>query len=202
FYEHVHLNFEGNYLLALGFAAEAAKLLPAAVTRDDRGTWLTADEAHAQLVVTPWDRYRVYQNVFRRETQPPFTWQSNHAARVESMAAKIAQLRPMMTRAAAGEAAELYRQRLARHPDDFYLHGNLAKLFEDNGNFPAAVPEWEQLQRLLPYHFGPCYYLGKALGRVGRYEEGEKWLKRTLELRPDAVEAMDELGLQLVRRKG
>ena len=28
FYEHVHLNFAGNYLLALNFAEQAKKLLP------------------------------------------------------------------------------------------------------------------------------------------------------------------------------
>ena len=43
FYEHVHLTFEGNYLLARTLAEEAKKLLPAAVAARDKGHWAPAD---------------------------------------------------------------------------------------------------------------------------------------------------------------
>ena len=43
FYEHVHLNFAGNYLLALNFAEQAKKLLPGSITARDQGHWASED---------------------------------------------------------------------------------------------------------------------------------------------------------------
>ena len=61
FYEHVHLNFAGNYLLALNFAEQAKKLLPAAITARDKGNWASAELCDRRLAVTVWDRQRVWQ---------------------------------------------------------------------------------------------------------------------------------------------
>jgi tetratricopeptide (TPR) repeat protein len=201
FFEHVHLNLEGNYRLARAIAEEATKLLPEAVTRRDRGTWLSAEACASNLCITVWDRYRLAQNVLQRLRQPPFTLQLDHEQRVRELSAELAQHRSAMTRTAAEQARELYRQALTNHPTDYYLHGNFAKFLEDTGNASAAVPQWKRVVELLPYHFGPYYYLGKALGRVGQYTEAETALRRTLALRPDAVDAMDELAQQLIRQK-
>jgi len=38
----VHLNFAGNYLLALNFAEQAKKLFPNPITAHDKGNWASA----------------------------------------------------------------------------------------------------------------------------------------------------------------
>ena len=43
FYEHVHLNFEGNYLLGRAFAEQTAKLLPKSIVTHDKGPWASEE---------------------------------------------------------------------------------------------------------------------------------------------------------------
>src|ERR1043166_807764 len=201
FYEHVHLNFEGNYALARVVAEAVAGLLPRWTVARDRGSWPTGEVCNRQLCVTPWDRYRLHENIRQREGQAPFTLQLDHTNRMQALAVELDRLRSQLTLTNSRAARELYRQALAGRPRDFHLQSNFAKLLEDTGDYAGAVAAWQRVEELLPYHFGPCFYLGKALARVGRYEEAERELNKTLRLRPDVVEAMDELAQVLTRQK-
>ena len=61
FYEHVHLNFAGNYLLARAFAQQIAPLLPAQIAAHAKADWASAEFCDHRLAVSPWDRYRLLQ---------------------------------------------------------------------------------------------------------------------------------------------
>jgi hypothetical protein len=97
FFEHVHLNPRGNYLLARAFAEKATALLPAAITNRDQGAWLSAEACDAQLCISPWDRHRLDQNILQRERQAPFTLQLDHANRVRLLSIKLAEHRAAMS---------------------------------------------------------------------------------------------------------
>src|SRR5208337_911758 len=60
FYEHVHLNFDGNYLLARAFAEQTLKLLPKSVLAQGKSEWASAELCDRRLAVSPWDRFRVW----------------------------------------------------------------------------------------------------------------------------------------------
>ena len=96
FYEHVHLNFAGNYLLALNFAELAKDLLPAAITAHDKGNWASAELCDRRLAVTVWDRQRVWQPIFERITLAPFTGQLDHTAFVKMCEVKLDEAKSMM----------------------------------------------------------------------------------------------------------
>lgn len=201
FYEHVHLNFEGNFQLARVVAEKAEPLLSKFLLSRPTRAWPAADVCDQHLCVTPWDRQRVYENVLQRETQPPFTLQLDHTNQIQNLSGELKQIRSRMNSNAIEPARALYRQALRERPDDFILHGNFAKLLEETGDPAGAVAAWQRTQELLPYHFGPEFYLGKLLARLGRFDEAESHLARALRLRPDIVEALDELGRVLVRQK-
>ena len=198
FYEHVHLNCAGNYELARLVAGQAAHLVPALQAEGDTREWSPAALCDQQLCVTPWDLHRIYENVRQREMQPPFTLQLDHTNQMRLIADELSQLDSQMKPDAVAPARALYRQALQAQPDDFNLRANFARLLEETGDPVGAVAEWQRTAELLPYHFGPGYYLGKLLARLGRNVEAEKRLTRTLQLRPDTVEVMDELGQVLV----
>jgi len=201
FYEHVHLNFEGNRQLARLVAEQAAALLPSLATNGNHRDWPTAALCDQRLGVTPWDRHRVYENVLQRETQPPFTLQLDHTNQIQKLSSELRMLRSQMNSNGIAPARALYRQALQERPDDFILHGNFAKLLEATGDPAGAVAEWERVQELLPFHFGPEFYLGKLLARLGRLDEAEQRLTASLKVRPDVAEALEELGLVLIRQK-
>jgi len=70
-YEHVHFNFDGNFLLGRALGGEGAPLLPASIKARDKGAWASA---HDWTTAWPWslrDRYRVLQATSSRFSEPP-----------------------------------------------------------------------------------------------------------------------------------
>jgi len=201
FYEHVHLNFDGNYHLARAVAEKAVTLLPQFLAGRTTREWPPAELCNRRLCVTPWDRHRVCENVIQRHTQPPFTLQLDHDRQMQMFSSQLAAIRSQLTPEARQEARALYQSGLTTRPEDFYLRGNSAKFLEDTGEYPAALAEWKHVEEMLPYHFGPSFYLGKLLARLGRYTEAEQALKKTLRLRPDVVDARVALGQVLAKQR-
>ena len=105
FYEHVHLNFAANYLLALNFAEKIKGLLPGSVTARDQGNWASEELCERRLAVTVWDRQRVWQPIFERISSPPFTGQYLHAAFLKECEAKLNQAKARMDTPNAGAGA-------------------------------------------------------------------------------------------------
>ena len=77
FYEHVHLNFAGNYLLALNFAEQAKKFLPDAITARDKGNWASAELCDDRLAVTVWDRQAGLAACFEPDNATPISQDSS-----------------------------------------------------------------------------------------------------------------------------
>jgi tetratricopeptide (TPR) repeat protein len=201
FYEHVHLNFDGNQRLARLVAEKAAALLPERLYHSAPRDWPAPEFCDQRLAVTPWDRHRVYQNVAQRENQPPFTLQLNHSDQVHKLSRQLQTFRAQMDSNEVSRARSVYQQALQERPEDFILHSNFAKFLEETGDLSGAAAAWQRVCELLPHHFGPDFYLGKLLARLGRLEEAEARLSRTLQIRPDAADSLDELGRVLIRQK-
>lgn len=201
FYEHVHFNFTGNQRLARLIAAAATQLLESRQGITASGDPLTAEQADERLAVTPWDRYRVYQNVWQREQRPPFTQQLNHTNQLASLTQALQQFRSRMNSNTLPAALNRYRTALQARPEDFFLRGNLAKLLEDTGDLSGAAAEWARVSDLLPHHFGPAFYWGKVLARQGRTDAAARELTRALQIRPDLPEARAELSRVLLQQK-
>ncbi|MCX8157799.1 MAG: tetratricopeptide repeat protein [Verrucomicrobiae bacterium] len=188
FYDHVHLNFAGNYALARAVAAQVA---PA----DGRPRWLSAQEAGARLAVTPYDQLQVWREMRRRLQRPPFTQQLNHAAQLQWVDEQIAALRPQSTATALMQQAAIYQPALARRPEDPVLRGRLGRLLEEAGDYQGALQQWEKVSELLPHDFQAVYSQGLLWRNLGRLERARECFQRTLQLRPNVAEAWNGLGL-------
>ncbi len=195
FYEHVHLNLEGNYRLARAFAEQVARLLPEPIASRGRDEWASAQTCERRLAVTVWDRYRLWQVIGARLQQPPYTEQSNHAARLRKHEAEADDLRSRLKTESAEQAAEMYRQAIARSPEDNLLRANYSQFLFAGGRLTEALEEAERARALLPEVPGPYYYMGTLLVRAGRSREAAEYFSRAIALRSDFVEALNELGL-------
>jgi tetratricopeptide (TPR) repeat protein len=195
FYEHVHLNFEGNYLLALSFAEQVRQLLPNSIRARDIGAWASAEVCERRLAVTVWDRQRVWQPIFNRISFPPFTGQLNHAASFKVCEAKLAEAKAQMSFQTPEQARQIYEQALALAPGDNLLHGNFEQFLEAGGNLAQALAEAERVCSLVPYLPGPWFYTGTLLVRQGRIREAEECFGRAVAIRSDYAQAHNELGL-------
>lgn len=200
FYEHVHLHFAGNYLLARAFAEKIAKRLPPSI-RNGGSNWASADLCDRRLAVTVWDRRRLWQNNLRRLFETPFLNQSDHSVRVKHYTAKLEEIDNQMNVESPEQSRKIYEEALALQPDDYFLHSNFGEFLDAIGDLPGAIAQQQRVRELLPLEPMPNYKIGRALVRQGKSSDASEYFQRALALRPDFVQALDEMGLLLANQQ-
>jgi len=198
FYEHVHLTFEGNWVIARGVAEQIAPLLPAANRRGATDAWLSSDECARRLGWDEWSRYRVLREIKTRMAGPPFTGEMGHEVQMSSLAAEVLSLAPSRGPAGLQSAAQDYRYALTLAPDDPVLHNRLGEILSAQGDVNGAVQQWEIVARLLPQRAATFESLGTICGQANRPAEAQKYFARALALDPESAEAWNGLGLVFV----
>jgi len=201
FYEHVHLTFEGNYLIARAAAERIASLLPGAIARRRApAPWLSREACAERLGWNAWSESRVLRTLHARLQEAPFTNQLEHGERMARLERRMAALGRPRGRRAMEEALTQYRRAIARAPEDAVLRHGLATLLVTLGDFGAAVEEWRAMTRLLPHDAAPYEGLGMALCQMGRCAEAERQFARALEIDPGAPDALNGMGVALIRQ--
>ena len=183
FYEHVHFNFAGNYLVARAFAEALA----------GRTNLLSEEECALRLAFTHFNRHRVLDEVLQRLRQPPFTQQLDHEAREQRIEAQLKQLKS----ASFTNALQQYEQAIAGRPADWVLRENFAELLADFGESERAEAQWRKMLELLPQSDQACYGLANALDTQGKSGEAIRWFGEALRRRPGSAEARNGLALAL-----
>jgi len=194
FYEHVHLNPDGNYALALAWAGHIEKLLDSALKRDERPSWASQADCEQRLGLTDWNRISILDDILRRIRRPPFSGQSGQTERVARLQEKIAELRAQLTDQAAVRAWDVYDRALRRAPDDFRLHANYAEFLEARREWKPAIAERRKVLEMVPQSYFPYYTLGVALKEGGELAEAHEALLRANALKPNDGDVLLELG--------
>jgi tetratricopeptide (TPR) repeat protein len=201
FYEHVHLNFDGNYVLGRAFAEQTSKLLPKSILAQGKSEWASAELCDRRLAVSPWDRFRVWQENYSRISEPPFTDQMNDVPRAKFYIEKLKELNSQMTEQAREESRAVYVEGLARSPDDYDMRENFAQFLDQTGNLAEAPGQEQRVGELLPQNpMTPCI-VGRLLVRLGNDSEAEKCFLRALAIRSNYVPALNEMGMLLANQQ-
>ncbi|MEY2409390.1 MAG: hypothetical protein QOF48_2060 [Verrucomicrobiota bacterium] len=190
FYEHVHFNFAGNYLLGRTFAAQILGVTNVA-------SMLSSDECARRLAYTVADRARVLDEMLRRVQQPPFTAQIGAAAREARWRQQAIELHALLRPDTFDSTSAIYTGAIAREPGDWTLRENFARFLQEAGDFKAAEEQWRQLIGLMPRQERAYYGLAYALDARGRSAEAIQYFREALNRRPRSVEARNGLGLAL-----
>jgi tetratricopeptide (TPR) repeat protein len=201
FYEHVHLNWTGNYQLALAFARQILRCMPAEILRQDSGAWPSPAECAERLGLTDWNRYSILEEILRRLSEPPFTSQLNHWSQMDHLTNAMVALRRRMQPQAVQQARSMFETALKQYPQDHWLHHNYAEFLTKTGDLPEATEEMRMVCKLLPENHAGYLQLGRLLARQKKYDEALSPLKTALRLRPDVFDVRIELG-QVLAAKG
>jgi tetratricopeptide (TPR) repeat protein len=201
FFEHVHLNFEGNYALALCLAQQVEKLLPTAVAGPANSTspWPSEADCARRLAWTDLGRYEAESLVYERCIAPPFTAQFNHAQKVEILRHQIEQLLPAIRPTGLLETEARCRDALAIAPDDWVLQKNCADVQHRLGDLPGEVESWRRVVELRPQYTEAWEHLGELLLREGR-DDAEAAFGQVMKLDTDSVNGMLGMARILSRR--
>jgi tetratricopeptide (TPR) repeat protein len=195
FYEHVHLNPDGNYALAIAWAGCVEKLLDPKLKAGARPAWASQAGCEQLIGLTDWNRVSILDEVLQRMQRPPFSGQSGNAQRVAQLQGEIEGLRKQLTSAAAVPARETYLKALRRAPDDFRLHENYAEFLEAMHELRPAIVEREKVCELIPHFYFPHYSLGVDLKEAGALAEARAALLKAATLKPDGGDIRLELGV-------
>ncbi|HEX5221863.1 MAG TPA: tetratricopeptide repeat protein [Verrucomicrobiae bacterium] len=200
FYEHVHFNPDGNYALARAWAEKVESLLPPALKRDARSSWISQVECEQWLGLTDWNRVSILEDVLRRISRPPFVGQLGHSNHVARLQSEIAVRRQQLTDAAAAAAQEIYAKALRRSPGNFRLHENYAEFLEARRDWTPAIAARKKVSELIPGYYFPHYALGVDLKEAGELAEARAVLLRAAELKSDDPDVLLELGIVSARQ--
>jgi tetratricopeptide (TPR) repeat protein len=194
FYEHVHFNFDGNYRLAVLWAAQAERLLPDDVKNKAKGGWASQEVCDARLALTDWNRCDVLNAVRQRMERPPLNSQFNNDRRVSELTGQIDRILRERTPAAATNARALYNDAIERAPRDYMLPENFGEFLELSGDLKQAALEWKQARELMPRN--PFAFLteGQLLEKQGELLAAREDFRQAVTLHPRYAEAWFELG--------
>ena len=201
FYEHVHLRFAGNYVLARQFFARVAKNLPDSIRQMAASRpLLTEQECASRLAFTPYDQYRILKFLLDgRFSAPPFTNQSDHLARVEQAKATMARYEQ---EALANPTAlvDTYRRALALRGDIPKTHFNFANLLFRLGDLQGSLEQARIFLNHIPQDYGAHALVADVMLRQGKYAEAVSESRKSLELQPAYHHAAFTLAQALARQ--
>jgi tetratricopeptide (TPR) repeat protein len=201
FHEHVHLRFEGNYLLARSLADTLVDQLPKQQGQTPDVSWPTREKCAGRLALADWNRHRADLTILARINDPPFTAQADQPEQRARLAREIQALEPA-TRPPALKALEpMYLRAIKAAPDDPVTAALHATALEDSGIAKEAVRAGRRAAELDPYDPSHWEALGHYCSDAGLADEAIAALQKCLRLDPGNVSAANGLGQVLSGQK-
>jgi len=193
FYEHVHLTFEGNYVLARAIAekVESAMRLPAGAA------WPDPAQCAERLGHTPRDTQLALSEIFGRLKDEPFTFQANHDEQMDRLAGAVRALPAASSPAALGPALTAAETALARWPEDAGLWEQMGEIKQAQSDYAGAATAAQHAVDLVPSNEQGWLLYGILLAQEAKYEEATTAFKTVITLDPQAVWGRQNLGLCL-----
>jgi tetratricopeptide (TPR) repeat protein len=198
FYEHVHMNFKGNYLLASATFKKVEEILPERITRYRTGEQAlsTETECARSLAYTDWDRYKIAGEVLNTYIkQAPFTNQLYHTQRVMQMEQNLKALRAYLSPEVLNEADTQYRWAVQQMPSDWWLHWKYGEFLEDTGSYNAAAEQYRLVLNFVPHRYEAYAKLGLLSGKQGNLDAAINYNLKALQINSMYADAHFNLGL-------
>jgi tetratricopeptide (TPR) repeat protein len=203
FYEHVHMNFFGNYLLAESvFSQVRAILLEDFRSPTSGGTLLLSQDRYASLLAfTMWDLNKILGRVLERITRPPFTNQIDHDLRKKKILERMTQLKNFLSPKVLDLVQQVYERALEKRPNDWMLHNNFAEFHRERGEYGKSIAHWQIVLNTVPNFADVNNNLGALLVYEGKYNEAIDYFVKALSINPYLVEAHINLGVVLEKTR-
>jgi len=190
FYEHVHLTFKGNFLLARTLAEELEPLLPTAVTARRPQPWPSQADCAQRLAWSDFTRVQAARQILGRLARPPFTEQWGHEAQMRRLRAELERLVPATEPSGLTQAVTICEQALSAAPDDPLLYAQLGFLKLATGDAEGAAECARRQTELLPSDASGWGLLGAALQQQRRWQEAKAAFSRAVDLDPSDARAL------------
>jgi len=189
FYEHVHLTFKGNHLLARTIGEQVEKLLadrwaaPGITTQP----WPSPADCARRLGWSDWAQLVGLKSILPRLDHPPFTGQFDHASQLQHVEAELEKLSVAAQPTGVSNALRICEAALVTAPDDAALYAQLASLRKAAGDLGGAAAAARRGLELLPSDAEGWSQLGLIRARQREFSEAAAAFERALQLDPQDV---------------
>lgn len=198
FYEHVHLRFQGNYLLARAFAEAVVNQLPNLHANGSaEREWPSQEACAARLGWTTWSMREGLLAMLARVNEPPFAAQQHHADILQGLSRELDQLRPATAPDTLRESLGLCQSAAKSAPADWVLLSQLASIQLEAGDPSGATDSWQRILQRLPHYAEGWEALGRSLLVQQKDAEAIAALQQALKLNPDSISALSALAQAL-----
>ena len=187
FYEHVHLNLRGTCEVAAAlFPAITADLAHRGLAREPAPAPIGYAEIGPRLGHNTYEQTMIALELVHRFGQPPFTAQSDHAARVAAWQRVADQGQALLARPDATDALrEIGARALAQSPNDWILARNTGAMLVSRQRPTDALPLLEQANRWIDDDVDTLVALGWAHRALGHTADAETAFARARQLEPN-----------------
>ncbi len=186
FVDHVHLNFQGNFLAAYSAMQVIRETIPAAKLKIPE---LTEEElldlCRRRLLYDDNEQYRLAMVMYRRKTLPPFAGQIDHEKEMTGLREKLFELRRTTKESSVSRFSisnfqfEIFNPRLYRGQStienqqfiDSYLIRRYGEFLLRNGRVSDAIRAYQKILRIQPFNMSIRIKLARAFAQGGMKDE-------------------------------
>lgn len=202
FYEHVHLTFDGNYLLARSVLDQVCASLPQLAASGRQGAVPSRQRCAELLALTPFDEYQLVADMVEMTSKAPFTNQLDYRTRQADASKRRDELHALAsTQEAMQTAWKTYEAALAHSPDDWSMHSHFGRFALEWGRPKEADQQLRMALERLPRNASIHNNLGSALADQGHADEAIAQFRKALDINPDEEKAHYNLANMLAGRR-
>ncbi|MEJ2615602.1 MAG: tetratricopeptide repeat protein, partial [Ignavibacteriaceae bacterium] len=172
-YEHVHLNFEGNYLIARTILNQLEHIYSNVLKgqRTNDTVQISDSLCAACLAYNNFERYRILDLVLNGLIkEPPFTNQLYHSETVGHLETELDSLKHVIQTQDKNHTVNSFEDAIQKRPNDWWLHYKFADyLAGDNvRKYLEAESQYLFVINTRPHDPNAYIKLGVILGKLGR----------------------------------
>ncbi|MEE8399619.1 MAG: tetratricopeptide repeat protein [Desulfobacterales bacterium] len=203
FYEHVHMNFRGTYLVARTIFEQVQRVLPEWVSRhaSERAV-LSEQESGHRLAHTSWNRLMNARSILNLMQAPPFTNQLDTNRQVKALSERIEALQALYdSREGKREVLRQYKAALDTDGAHWSLHNGYAEyLYKGLNNAKEAEEHLRVVIKHCPQSALTLFLMGNVLSSQGKHDEAEEYYRKSLIYNPLSTSILSYFGTFLLQQ--
>jgi len=199
-FEHVHLNFKGNYLIAKTILIQLEHIFPDVLKdqRKDEINQISNSLCAAYLAYNNFEHYRISNLVLNGFIkQPPFTNQLYHSETIKLLEAELDSLQQVVQTQDSNLTINTFEEALRKRPTDWFLHNKFADYLADDNirKYQQAADHYLFVMKAIPHDPNVIVKRGVVLAKLGRLQESLSHFQKALSINPSLAKAYFNLGL-------
>jgi tetratricopeptide (TPR) repeat protein len=199
FWDHVHLNFAGNYYAAQSVFFALEKILREKQSIEKTDSLPTLDQCAKEMVYSIWDEGHIVSIMKERFEKPPFSNQAYHREQMDLLTHEYSSLQKALTPAALDGFSEACRSALEQRPDDWRMRFAFCNMLESRGRYPEAIDNYQHIVRQVPHYARTYSSMGAVFSLMGLRAQAIAHYKTALTINPRDVTALNSLGVELAK---